>query len=170
MFLGVIVILVQTLVFCLLTSIYIGLATEHRGARRGPLTPASKFPSQEAGSRLDGAAKTRAALPSVERSHGGHRPAWLERSRFGCRLKSKLSVSPRSSPALVLVPAMAFAQGTVQQAAANNFEANKWLAASAGFAIGIAALGGTMGQSRAAAAALEASRATPAPPRASRRR
>jgi F-type H+-transporting ATPase subunit a len=29
MFLGIIVILVQTLVFCLLTSIYIGLATEH---------------------------------------------------------------------------------------------------------------------------------------------
>ena len=55
----------------------------------------------------------------------------------------------------LFVPAMAFAQGTVQQAAANNFEANKWLAASAGFAIGIAALGGTMGQSRAAAAALE---------------
>jgi F-type H+-transporting ATPase subunit a len=29
MFLGIIVVLVQTLVFCLLTSIYIGLATEH---------------------------------------------------------------------------------------------------------------------------------------------
>jgi len=29
MFLGIIVILVQTLVFCLLSSIYIGLATEH---------------------------------------------------------------------------------------------------------------------------------------------
>jgi F-type H+-transporting ATPase subunit a len=29
MFLGIIVILVQTLVFCLLTSIYVGLATEH---------------------------------------------------------------------------------------------------------------------------------------------
>jgi F-type H+-transporting ATPase subunit c len=70
-------------------------------------------------------------------------------------LKSKLSVFAALVTALVLVPAMAFAQGTVQQAAANNFEANKWLAASAGFAIGIAALGGTMGQSRAAAAALE---------------
>jgi F-type H+-transporting ATPase subunit a len=32
MFLGIIVILVQTLVFCLLTSIYIGLATEHAEA------------------------------------------------------------------------------------------------------------------------------------------
>jgi F-type H+-transporting ATPase subunit a len=32
MFLGIIVILVQTLVFCLLTSIYIGLATEHSEA------------------------------------------------------------------------------------------------------------------------------------------
>jgi F-type H+-transporting ATPase subunit c len=70
-------------------------------------------------------------------------------------LKSKLSVIVGVVTTLVLVPAMAFAQGTVQQPAANNFEANKWLAASAGFAIGIAALGGTMGQSRAAAAALE---------------
>jgi F-type H+-transporting ATPase subunit a len=32
MFLGIIVILVQTLVFCLLTSIYVGLATEHAEA------------------------------------------------------------------------------------------------------------------------------------------
>jgi F-type H+-transporting ATPase subunit a len=32
MFLGLIVILVQTLVFCLLTSIYVGLATEHSDA------------------------------------------------------------------------------------------------------------------------------------------
>jgi F-type H+-transporting ATPase subunit a len=32
MFLGIIVVLVQTLVFCLLTSIYIGLATEHSDA------------------------------------------------------------------------------------------------------------------------------------------
>jgi F-type H+-transporting ATPase subunit a len=29
MFLGLLVIVVQTLVFCLLSSIYIGLATEH---------------------------------------------------------------------------------------------------------------------------------------------
>jgi F-type H+-transporting ATPase subunit c len=66
-------------------------------------------------------------------------------------LKSKLSVIVALATALVLVPAMAFAQ----EAGANKFDSQKWLAASAGFAIGIAALGGTMGQSRAAAAALE---------------
>jgi len=66
-------------------------------------------------------------------------------------LKSKLSVILALATALVLVPAMAFAQ----EAGANKFESNKWLAAAAGFAIGIAALGGTIGQGRAAAAALE---------------
>src|SRR4051812_10293992 len=68
-------------------------------------------------------------------------------------LKSKLSLVAAVATALVIVPAMAFAQeGGVT---ANKFDSNKWLAAAAGFAIGIAALGGTMGQSRAAAAALE---------------
>ena len=66
-------------------------------------------------------------------------------------LKSKLSVIAAVATALVLVPAMAFAQ----DAQANKFDSNKWLAAAAGFAIGIAALGGTMGQGRTAAAALE---------------
>src|SRR5215468_7371224 len=66
-------------------------------------------------------------------------------------LKSKLSVIVAVATALVLVPAMALAQ----ESASNKFDSNKWLAAAAGFAIGIAALGGTMGQSRAAAAALE---------------
>src|SRR5580698_1469678 len=66
-------------------------------------------------------------------------------------LKSKLSVIVAVVTAFVLVPAMAFAE----DAGANKFDSNKWAAASAGFAIGIAALGGTMGQSRAAAAALE---------------
>ena len=69
-------------------------------------------------------------------------------------LKSKLSVIAAVATALVLVPALAFAQQGAEMGA-NKFDANKWLAASAGFAIGIAALGGTMGQSRAAASALE---------------
>lgn len=69
-------------------------------------------------------------------------------------MKSKLSVFAVVATALVLVPALAFAQGA-QEAASNKFDSNSWLAASAGFAIGIAALGGTLGQSRAAAAALE---------------
>jgi F-type H+-transporting ATPase subunit c len=63
----------------------------------------------------------------------------------------KLSLSVWIAAALVMVPALAFAQ----DAAANQFDANSWLAAAAGFAIGIAALGGTMGQGRATAAALE---------------
>ena len=66
-------------------------------------------------------------------------------------LKSKLSVIAAVATALFLVPAMALAQ----ESAANKFDSNKWAAAAAGFAIGIAALGGTMGQGRAAAAALE---------------
>ena len=69
-------------------------------------------------------------------------------------LKSKLSLSAVVTTALVLIPSMAFAQA-VQQAPANKNDASAWLAVAAGFAIGIAALGGTMGQSRAAAAALE---------------
>ncbi len=65
-------------------------------------------------------------------------------------LKSKLSVIAAVATALILVPAMAFAQEV-----ANKHDSNKWVAASAGFAIGLAALGGTTGQARAAAAALE---------------
>ena len=65
-------------------------------------------------------------------------------------LKSKLSVFFAVATALFLVPAMAFAD-----ADSNKFDANKYLAMGAGFAIGIAALGGTLGQGRAAAAALE---------------
>ncbi|HVY48605.1 MAG TPA: ATP synthase F0 subunit C [Minicystis sp.] len=69
-------------------------------------------------------------------------------------LKSKLSLIAAVATALLIVPAMALAQepGGI---AANKFDANKWLAAAAGFAVGIAALGGTLGQSRAASAALE---------------
>ncbi len=56
-------------------------------------------------------------------------------------LKSKLSLSAVVATALVLVPALAFAQN-VTSAASNQFDANSWLAAASGFAIGIAALGG----------------------------
>jgi F-type H+-transporting ATPase subunit c len=66
-------------------------------------------------------------------------------------LKSKLSVVAAIATTLVLVPAMALAQ----ESAANKFEMNKWLGPGAGFAIGIAVLGGALGQGRAAAAALE---------------
>ena len=66
-------------------------------------------------------------------------------------LKSKLSLSISIVVSMLLIPAIALAQ----DAAANNFSRDQWVAAAAGFAIGIAALGGTMGQGRATAAALE---------------
>ena len=67
-------------------------------------------------------------------------------------LKSKLSVIAAIATALVLAPAMAFAEEAV---GSNKHDSNRWLAAAAGFAIGLAVLGGTMGQGRAASAALE---------------
>jgi len=69
--------------------------------------------------------------------------------------KSKLSLSTVVVSALVLLaPAMAFA-AEAANAAANKYDSNQWIAAAAGFAIGIAALGGTLSQGRAASAALE---------------
>ena len=67
-------------------------------------------------------------------------------------LKSKLSLSLAAFVATVFVPAIAFAQ---QAAAANKFDSSSYLALGAGLAIGLAALGGTLGQGRATAAALE---------------
>jgi F-type H+-transporting ATPase subunit c len=71
--------------------------------------------------------------------------------------KSKLSLSLAAFAATLLVPALAFAQqmGAQGAAAANKFDSNSGLAIAAGLAIGLAALGGTLGQGRAAAAALE---------------
>ena len=69
-------------------------------------------------------------------------------------LKSKLSLYLSVATAVLLVPALAFAQGALK-IEANKYDSNSWLAVAAGFAIGIAALGGTLGQGRAAAAALE---------------
>lgn len=66
--------------------------------------------------------------------------------------KAKLTLFLAVVTAVLAVPAMALA---ADESAANKFDSNKWLAASAGFAIGIAALGGTLGQGRAASAALE---------------
>ena len=51
-------------------------------------------------------------------------------------LKSKLSLSAVVATALVLLPALAFAQGA-QEAASNKYDSNSWLAVAAGFAIGI---------------------------------
>ena len=67
-------------------------------------------------------------------------------------LKSKLSLSAVVATALVLLPALAFAQSG---GAAATSDARGMVALAAGLAIGVAALGGTLGQGRAAAAALE---------------
>jgi len=53
--------------------------------------------------------------------------------------------------ATFLVPMVAFAE----DAGANKFSVKSWAAIGAGIAIGLAALGGALGQGRAAAAALE---------------
>jgi F-type H+-transporting ATPase subunit c len=66
--------------------------------------------------------------------------------------KSKLSISLAAFAATFLVPALALAQ---QSAASNKFDSNSGLAIGAGLAIGVAAMGGGLGQGRAAAAALE---------------
>ena len=67
-------------------------------------------------------------------------------------LKSKLTLSTLVAIALGLLPSLAFAQ---DGAASNKFDTSGMIALAAGLAIGIAALGGTLGQGRAAAAALE---------------
>ena len=72
--------------------------------------------------------------------------------------KSKLSLSLVAFATTLLVPALAFAQQMGAGglgSAANKFDSNSGLAIAAGLAIGLAALGGTLGQGRAAAAALE---------------
>jgi F-type H+-transporting ATPase subunit c len=66
-------------------------------------------------------------------------------------LKSKLSLSAVVATAMVLLPAVAFAQ----ESASNKFDSFGMISMGAGLAIGIAALGGTLSQGRAAAAALE---------------
>lgn len=67
--------------------------------------------------------------------------------------KSKLAVA--SATLVTALSTSAFAQTLGSAAASNNFDVGRWAAAAAGFAIAIAALGGTLGQGRATAAALE---------------
>jgi len=75
--------------------------------------------------------------------------------------KSKLSLSLRAVVAFVaamVTPAIAFAQGmpgAAKAAEANKYDSNVGLAIGAGLAIGLAVLGGGLGQGRAAASALE---------------
>ena len=65
----------------------------------------------------------------------------------------KLALAAFSSAATFLVPLAAFAQD--DRAGSNLFDVRAWAAVGAGLAIGLAVLGGALGQGRAAAAALE---------------
>lgn len=65
--------------------------------------------------------------------------------------KNKLALAVGTLVSLLSVPA--FAQTAAAQTNANDVYA--WAAAAAGFAIGIAALGGTIGQGRSVSAAVE---------------
>jgi F-type H+-transporting ATPase subunit c len=65
----------------------------------------------------------------------------------------KLGLAAFSFAVTFLVPILAFAQE--EKAGANAFDVKSWAAAGAGIAIGLGALGGALGQGRAAAAALE---------------
>ena len=66
----------------------------------------------------------------------------------------KLGPSALSAVLVTLFSIPAFAQ-EASKMGANNHDVQSWAAAGAGLAIGLAVLGGALGQGRAAAAALE---------------
>jgi F-type H+-transporting ATPase subunit c len=76
----------------------------------------------------------------------------FRRSHTEMSTKSKLALV--SATLVTLFTSSAFAQ-TVNSPATNKEDVYRWAAAGAGFAIAIAALGGTLAQGRATAAALE---------------
>ncbi|HEY8091051.1 MAG TPA: ATP synthase F0 subunit C [Polyangiaceae bacterium] len=65
----------------------------------------------------------------------------------------KLALTAFSFAVTFLVPVLAFAQE--EKVGANINDVKAWAAVGAGLAIGLGALGGSLGQGRAAAAALE---------------
>lgn len=67
-------------------------------------------------------------------------------------IQKKLALAALSFTATFLVPLLAFAQ---DERSANPFDVRSHAAVGAGLAIGLAVLGGGIGQGRAAAAALE---------------
>jgi F-type H+-transporting ATPase subunit c len=67
--------------------------------------------------------------------------------------RQKLFLAAFTFAATFLLPVLAFAQD--DRAGSNSFDVKAWAAAGAGIAIGLGALGGALGQGRAAAAALE---------------
>ena len=71
----------------------------------------------------------------------------------------KLIVSLSAAMFTLALPAIALAQGHAEAAGANP--AMGWIAIAVAFGIGLAAFGGALGQSKAAAAALEGISRTP---------
>ncbi len=69
-------------------------------------------------------------------------------------ISKKLVPSALAASVVTLLSTSAFAQEAAR-AGANRSDVMMWSAAGAGFAIGLGVLGGTMGQGRAASAALE---------------
>ena len=67
--------------------------------------------------------------------------------------RKKLFLAAFTFAATFLLPVLAFAQD--DRAGSNSFDVKAWAAAGAGIAIGLGVLGGSLGQGRAAAAALE---------------
>jgi F-type H+-transporting ATPase subunit c len=67
-------------------------------------------------------------------------------------ITKKLGFAALVFAATFLVPLAAFAQ---DEKASNMFDVRSWAAVGAGFAVGLGVLGGTLGQGRAASAALE---------------
>ena len=69
-------------------------------------------------------------------------------------ISKKTLTASLAALAVFLVPLAAFAQDS-DKPGSNAFDVKAWAAAGAGIAIGLAVLGGALGQGRAAAAALE---------------
>ncbi|MGZ3417869.1 MAG: ATP synthase F0 subunit C, partial [Polyangiales bacterium] len=70
----------------------------------------------------------------------------------------KTAAATGAALATIIVPSLAFAQAAAEEvgrAATNVNDVKSWSALAAGIAIGAAALGGTTGQGRATAAALD---------------
>jgi F-type H+-transporting ATPase subunit c len=74
-------------------------------------------------------------------------------------ISKKLGLSTIAASVVTFLTTSAFAQpfgaAAARAAGANENDVKMWAAAGAGFAIGLGVLGGTLGQGRAASAALE---------------
>ena len=70
-------------------------------------------------------------------------------------MSSKNKLALAAGTVVALISSSAFAAAGEAAAMTNKFDVYAWAAAAAGFAIGVAALGGTLGQGRSVAAAME---------------